>query len=216
MRVSPGLRIALLCAAAFLASTPLSADADADFAEARRLAFAGERGLPVTVLRLFNTIGPRQTGQYGMVVPRFVEQALTGQPITVYGDGGQRRSFTWVGDVVDAMIELAQHPGAMGEVFNVGHTKEISILDLAMLVKEVSGSSSEIQFVPFEEAYAAGFEDMPRRMPNISKLQNLIGYQPSCDLRQIVDAVVQYVKRQKEEEDRERQAASLPQLALGL
>ena len=180
------------------------------------LAFAGERGLPVTVLRLFNTIGPRQTGQYGMVVPRFVEQALTGQPITVYGDGRQRRSFTWVGDVVDAMIELAQHPGAMGEVFNVGHTKEISILDLAMLVKEVSSSGSEIQFVPFEEAYAAGFEDMPRRMPNISKLQNLIGYQPSCDLRQIVEAVVQYVKRQKEEEDRERQAASLPQLALGL
>jgi UDP-glucose 4-epimerase len=156
------------------------------------LAYARERGLPVTVLRLFNTIGPRQTGQYGMVVPRFVDQALRGQPITVYGDGTQQRSFTWVGDVVDAMIALVQHPGTVGEVLNVGHTKEISIHELALLVKRLTGSESEIVFVPFEEAYEEGFEDMPRRLPDISKLERLIGYRPTLDVDEILSRVIEH------------------------
>ena len=120
------------------------------------IAYARERELPVSILRLFNTIGPRQASQYGMVVPRFVKQALGGEPITVYGDGTQQRSFAWAGDVVDARINLVRHPGAVGEVFNVGHTKEVSIYDLARLVRDMTKSRSEITFVPFEEAYAPG------------------------------------------------------------
>ena len=158
------------------------------------IAYARERGLPVTITRLFNTIGPRQTGQYGMVVPRFVNQALLGEPITVYGDGTQRRSFTWIGDVVDAMIALVQHPGAVGEVFNVGHTREISIYDLAVLVRKITGSESEIVFVPFEEAYASGFEDMPRRLPDIARLQELIGYRPTLDLPEMLRRIVAYYR----------------------
>jgi UDP-glucose 4-epimerase len=154
------------------------------------LAYANERGLPVTVLRLFNTIGPRQTGQYGMVVPRFVRQALAGEPMTVYGDGSQRRSFTWVGDVVDAMARVVRTPGAMGEVFNVGHTRETSILELAELIRDRCGSDSEIRFIPFEEAYAPGFEDMPRRVPDIDKLRRAIGYEPSLDLPEMIDRIV--------------------------
>ena len=154
------------------------------------LAFARAAGLRVTVLRLFNIIGPRQTGQYGMVVPRFVQQALAGHPITVYGDGHQRRSFTWVGDAVRAMIPLVQHPGAVGEVFNIGHTKDIEILELAWLVRQLSGSESEIEFVPFEEAYEAGFEDMARRLPDISKLKRLIGYRPTLDLPAMLEAII--------------------------
>lgn len=155
------------------------------------LAYARERDLPATVLRIFNTIGPRQTGQYGMVVPRFVKQALANEPITVYGDGTQRRSFTWVGDVVDAMIELIHHPRAGGEVFNVGHTKEITILDLARLVRSLAESDSDIIEVPFEDAYAPGFEDMPRRMPDISKLHKLIGYEPSLDLGEMLGEIIE-------------------------
>lgn len=158
------------------------------------IAYARERGLPVTVMRFFNTIGPRQTGQYGMVVPRFVNQALLGQPITVYGDGTHRRSFTWVGDVVDAMIVLIQHPSAVGEVFNIGHTKEISMHDLAVLVKNITGSDSEIIFVPFEEAYAPGFEDMRRRLPDIAKIQKLIGYRPTLDLPDMLERIVAYYR----------------------
>ncbi len=154
------------------------------------LAYARERSLPVTVLRVFNTIGPRQSGQYGMVVPRFIDQALRGLPITVYGDGTQQRSFTWVGDVVDAMIALVQHPGAVGEVFNVGHTKEIAIRDLARLIREMTGSESDIVYVPFEEAYERGFEDMPRRLPDIRKLQRVIGYRPTLDLGEMIQRIV--------------------------
>jgi UDP-glucose 4-epimerase len=154
------------------------------------LAYARETGLKVTVLRLFNTIGPRQTGQYGMVVPRFVRQALTGEPITVYGDGTQRRSFTWVGDVVQAMIALVQHPSASGGVFNVGHTKDVSIGELSALVKQMTNSSSQILFVPFEEAYEPGFEDMQRRMPDITKLRKLIGYRPTLDLSGMLEAII--------------------------
>jgi UDP-glucose 4-epimerase len=155
-------------------------------------AYYKEKGLPTVVVRLFNTIGPRQTGQYGMVVPRFVRLALAGQPIPVYGDGTQRRSFTWVGDVVGAMLALVGHPKAHGEVFNIGHTQEISIHDLAVLVKGMTGSRSEIVLVPYEEAYEAGFEDMRRRAPDISKIQRLIGYQPALDLPEMLERVIAY------------------------
>lgn len=158
-------------------------------------AYYKERGLPTVVVRLFNTIGPRQTGRYGMVVPRFVRQALRGEPITVYGDGTQRRSFTWVGDVVNAMISLIQHPKAYGEVFNIGHTKEISIYELAVMVKEMTKSPSEIVFVPYEQAYEVGFEDMPRRLPDISKIQNLIGYKPSLDLPEMLERIIAYERQ---------------------
>ena len=155
-------------------------------------AYYKERKLPVVVVRLFNTIGPRQTGQYGMVVPRFVRQALQGEPITVYGDGSQRRSFTWVGDVVEAMVKLVQHPKAYGEVFNIGHTKDISILELAKLVKKLTGSSSEIVFIPYDKAYEPGFEDMRRRLPDISKAQKLIGYKPTLDLPEMLKRIIAY------------------------
>ena len=155
-------------------------------------AYYKERGLPTVVVRLFNTIGPRQTGQYGMVVPRFVRLALAGEPIPVYGDGTQRRSFTWVGDVIGAMLALIEHPKAYGEVFNIGHTKEISIYDLAALVKRMTGSPSEIVLVPYEEAYEAGFEDMPRRAPDISKIHRLIGYEPVLDLPEMLERVIAY------------------------
>ncbi len=155
-------------------------------------AYYKEKGLPTVVVRLFNTIGPRQTGQYGMVVPRFVRLALAGQPIPVYGDGTQRRSFTWVGDVIGAMLALVEHPQAHGEVFNIGHTKEISIYDLAELIKRMTNSRSEIVLVPYEEAYEAGFEDMRRRVPDISKIQRLIGYQPLLDLPEMLDRVIAY------------------------
>jgi UDP-glucose 4-epimerase len=155
-------------------------------------AYYKEKGLPTIVLRIFNTIGPRQTGQYGMVVPRFVRQALCGESITVYGDGAQQRSFTWVGDVVAAMIKLIQHPGAYGEVFNVGHTKEISIIDLAKMVRKATGSASEIVFVPYEQAYEDGFEDMRRRLPDLSKIERLIGYKPSVDLSQLLDRIIKH------------------------
>jgi UDP-glucose 4-epimerase len=130
-------------------------------------AYFKEKDLPTVVVRLFNTIGPQQTGQYGMVAPRFVKQALLGEPMTVYGDGTQRRSFTWVGDVVNAMIKLIQHPAAYGEVFNVGHTDEISIYGLAELVKAMTESASEIVFIPYEQAYELGFEDMARQVSQI-------------------------------------------------
>jgi UDP-glucose 4-epimerase len=155
-------------------------------------AYWKEKGLPVVIVRLFNTVGPRQTGRYGMVIPRFVQQALKGEPITVYGDGTQRRSFTWVGDVVEALIKLAEHPQAVGEVFNIGHTKDISIYELALLVKELTCSNSEIVFVPYNQAYEEGFEDMPRRLPDLTKIKRLIGYQPTLDLPQILERVIKY------------------------
>jgi UDP-glucose 4-epimerase len=164
------------------------------------LAYARERKLPVTVLRLFNTIGPRQSGDYGMVVPRFVTQALKGAPITVYGDGTQRRSFTWVGDVVEAMSTLVQHPGAVGEVFNVGHTKDISILELAELVKRLTDSTSETILVPFEQAYNPDFEDMPRRLPSIKKIERLIGYGPTKDLSEMLAEIIDHTRARLEGE----------------
>jgi UDP-glucose 4-epimerase len=155
-------------------------------------AYFKEQGLPTVIVRLFNTIGPRQTGQYGMVVPRFVRRALAGEPILVYGDGTQRRSFTWVGDVVNAMIALIQKGQAYGEVFNIGHTKEISMYELAALVKTMTGSESEIRCVPYEQAYEAGFEDMHRRLPDISKIQTMIGYRPTLDLLQMLEQIADF------------------------
>ena len=158
------------------------------------LAYWKERKLPVVIVRLFNTVGPRQTGQYGMVLPTFVRQALAGKPITVFGDGSQSRSFTYVGDVVDALIKLAEEPRAVGEVFNIGNVGEISMLELAERVKAMTRSASQIQMIPYDKAYEAGFEDMPRRVPDISKIRALIGYEPTMDLDQIVHSVIEHIR----------------------
>ncbi|HEY6361232.1 MAG TPA: NAD-dependent epimerase/dehydratase family protein [Vicinamibacterales bacterium] len=158
------------------------------------LAYWKERKLPVIIVRFFNTVGPRQTGQYGMVLPTFVRQALLGHPITVFGDGTQSRSFTHVGDVVDALIALAREPRAVGQVFNIGNSGEVTIGDLARRVKALTGSPSPIHFVPYDEAYEAGFEDMPRRVPDISKLRELIGYQPKIGLDAIICQVIDHFR----------------------
>ena len=160
------------------------------------LAYWREKRLPVVVVRLFNTVGPRQTGRYGMVLPTFVRQALAGKPITVFGDGTQSRSFTYVGDVVDALVALAFEPRAIGSVFNIGNTGEVTIGELATRVKEMTGSSSPIQLVPYDEAYEAGFEDMPRRVPDITKLRELVGYTPKVGLDDIIRAVVEHIRQQ--------------------
>ena len=154
------------------------------------LAYWKERKLPVVIVRLFNTVGPRQTGQYGMVVPTFVRQALTGQPITVFGDGTQSRSFTYVGDVVRAVVALINEPRAVGQVFNIGNGREISIGELASRVKQITGSSSPIVTIPYDQAYEAGFEDMPRRVPDISKIRALVGYEPTVELDDILIRVI--------------------------
>jgi UDP-glucose 4-epimerase len=154
------------------------------------LAYWKERKLPVIIIRLFNTVGPRQTGQYGMVIPNFVRQALSGEPITVFGDGTQSRSFTYVGDVVRAMLALMNEPRAIGQVFNIGNGNEITIGDLALKVRKLAGSSSEIVLVPYDQAYESGFEDMPRRVPDISRIGALIGYKPTVELDEILTRVI--------------------------
>lgn len=154
------------------------------------IAYWKEKRLPTVVARLFNTVGPRQTGQYGMVVPNFVRQALAGQPITVFGDGTQSRCFTHVADVVRALILLMQRPEAYGQVFNIGNDQEISIMDLARQVKAVTGSRSEIVLVPYEKAYEEGFEDMPRRVPDLSKIRSFIDWRPTVSLEQTLKDVV--------------------------
>jgi UDP-glucose 4-epimerase len=159
------------------------------------LAYWKERRLPVIVVRLFNTVGPRQTGRYGMVIPNFVRQALDGQPITVFGDGTQSRSFTYVGDVVAALVTLAQTPGAVGEVFNIGNGEEISIRGLAEKVKAMTGSASEIVTIPYELAYEAGFEDMPRRVPDLTKIGRAIGYAPTVGLDEILTRVIDHMRQ---------------------
>jgi UDP-glucose 4-epimerase len=158
------------------------------------LAYYRERRTPVIIARLFNTVGPRQTGQYGMVIPTFVQQALAGRPITVFGDGRQTRSFTYVGDVADALIRLAGEPRAVGQVFNIGNPEEISMLDLAERVRRATGSASEITLVPYEQAYGPGFEDMPRRVPDISKIREYVGYQPTVGLDEILARVVAHMR----------------------
>jgi UDP-glucose 4-epimerase len=159
------------------------------------LAYWKERKLPVIVVRLFNTVGPRQTGQYGMVIPNFVRQALAGQPITVFGDGTQSRSFTYVGDVVTAMVALIDEPRAVGQVFNIGNRNEITIGDLAAKVKTMTGSSSDIVTIPYEKAYEAGFEDMPRRVPDISRIQALVGYEPRVELDETLTRVIEHFRQ---------------------
>jgi len=154
------------------------------------LAHWKERKLPVIIARFFNTVGPRQTGQYGMVVPTFVRQALAGEAITVFGDGSQSRSFTYVGDVVDALQKLMIEPRAVGEVFNIGNTEEVTILELARRVKAITGSASPIVTIPYDQAYEAGFEDMPRRVPDLSKIEQLIAYRPAVGLDEIITRVV--------------------------
>jgi UDP-glucose 4-epimerase len=150
-----------------------------------------EKGLPTVIVRLFNTVGPRQTGHYGMVIPRFVNQAVRGEPLTVYGDGTQTRCFCFVGDVVEGIIKLADHPEAYGKVFNLGGTQEISMTDLALKVGEIAGSSSKIRYVSYEEAYEEGFEDMQRRVPDIRRANNLVGFKPSFSLDRIIELVVE-------------------------
>jgi len=156
------------------------------------LAYWREKKLPTVVVRLFNTVGPRQTGQYGMVIPTFVRQALAGRPITVYGSGKQTRCFCYVGDVVVALLKLMDNEKAVGEVFNIGSNHEISIGDLARKVKELTDSQYEIVLVPYDEAYEEGFEDMPRRVPNISKVNAQIGFEPELDLEGILKTVIAF------------------------
>jgi len=160
------------------------------------LAYWKERKLPVIIVRLFNTVGPRQTGQYGMVIPNFVRQALAGQPITVFGDGQQSRSFTYVGDVVRAVVALIDEPRAVGQVFNIGNGHEITIGDLAERIRTLTGSQSEIVQIPYDQAYEAGFEDMPRRVPDISKIKALVGYAPTVELDEILTRVIEHFRQQ--------------------
>jgi UDP-glucose 4-epimerase len=156
------------------------------------LAYWHEKKLPTVVVRLFNTVGPRQTGRYGMVIPTFVKQALSGRPITVYGDGNQSRCFGYVGDIVGALTKLMDHPDAVGKVFNVGSNEEITILGLAERVKKLTQSKSEIVFLPYDEAYEEGFEDMPRRVPDITKIDSLIGFKPEMKLDGILNSVIDF------------------------
>jgi UDP-glucose 4-epimerase len=156
------------------------------------LAYWREKKLPTVIVRLFNTVGPRQTGQYGMVIPTFVKQALSGRPITVYGDGKQTRCFGYVGDVVGALVKLMDHPAAVGQVFNIGSSEEVTILELAERVKELTQSESEITFVPYDEAYEEGFEDMPRRVPDVSKVSALVGFRPEMTLDGILQSVINF------------------------
>lgn len=158
------------------------------------LAYYKERGLPVIIVRFFNTVGPRQTGQYGMVLPSFVRQALAGEPITVFGDGTQSRSFTYVGDVVECLLKLIKEPKAVGQVFNIGNKEEVTILKLAEIVKSLTGSSSPIEFIPYDQAYEEGFEDMPRRVPDLTKVRQLVGYEPKVQLNEIITKVIEYFR----------------------
>ena len=163
------------------------------------LAYWKERKLPVVIVRLFNTVGPRQTGRYGMVLPTFVRQALADRPMTVFGDGLQSRCFGYVGDVVGALSRLVREPRAVGEIFNVGNDQEISIRGLAELIKTMTGSRSDIVSVPYDAAYEAGFEDMQRRVPDLSKIRRLIGYEPRVQLEQIIETVIEYARAQSQE-----------------
>ena len=159
------------------------------------LAYWKERKLPVIIVRFFNTVGPRQTGQYGMVIPNFVRQALAGEPITVFGDGKQSRSFTHVADVVGALLKLVATPEAIGQVINIGNTQEVTIQALAERVRDLSGSKSLIKLIPYEEAYESGFEDMPRRVPELSRIRALIGYEPKFGLDDILTQVIDYFRK---------------------
>lgn len=161
------------------------------------LAYYDEKDLPVVVTRFFNTVGPRQTGRYGMVIPRFVERALNNEPIPVHGDGSQSRSFTHVSDAVRAVRNLMETPSAEGEIFNVGNHSEITIEDLAKRVIELTGSSSEIDYIPYEDVYGKGFEDMERRTPDLTKINGAIGYEPSYTIDEILQSVIDHYRREE-------------------
>ncbi|NQS99611.1 MAG: GDP-mannose 4,6-dehydratase [Candidatus Omnitrophica bacterium] len=156
-----------------------------------------EKGLPTVIVRLFNTVGPRQSGAYGMVLPRFVVQALKNEPLTVYGTGSQSRCFLHVQDAVDVLVKLIKTPQAVGQVFNVGSQEEITIKQLAQEIIQLTGSSSSITFIPYDQAYEEGFEDMQRRVPDISKIQGLIGYRPTVNLEGIIKSVVEFFKEKE-------------------
>lgn len=156
------------------------------------LAYWKERGLPVVIVRFFNTVGPRQASRYGMVLPTFVRQALAGAPITVFGSGDQSRSFTYVSDVVGVLTKLPHEPNAIGEVFNIGNSNEITIQALAEKVKQMTGSRSPIVNIPYEEAFDSGFEDMPRRVPDLTKIHALLGYEPKVQLEEMITRVIDY------------------------
>jgi UDP-glucose 4-epimerase len=158
------------------------------------LAYFRTKKLKVIIARLFNTIGPRQTGAYGMVIPRFVEQALYNIPLTVYGDGKQTRTFTYIKDVINAFMLLAEHDDAPGQVFNVGGTEEISIVELAKKIIKKSGSASTIELIPYDKAFAKDFEDMQRRVPGIEKIRRMIGFEPTTELDTALDQVIQYMR----------------------
>ncbi|HLY93893.1 MAG TPA: GDP-mannose 4,6-dehydratase [Gaiellaceae bacterium] len=161
------------------------------------LAYHKEKKVPATVVRLFNTVGPRQTGRYGMVIPSFVRQALDGKPITVFGDGSQQRCFGHVFDVIGALEKLCLSDAAVGRVFNVGATDEITILGLAEKVKAMTGSTSTIELVPYDKAYEAGFEDMMRRIPDIGRVKECVGYQPTRNLDQILKDVIAFERERR-------------------
>jgi len=166
------------------------------------LAYWKEKRVPTTVVRLFNTVGPRQTGRYGMVVPNFVRQALLSEDITIYGDGTQRRCFLHVSDAVDALMALMPQTSAVGEVYNIGSPEEISIRELAEKVKAMTDSPSKIVYIPYSEAYEEGFEDMLRRVPDVSKLHALTGFEPQHALKDILQDVIAYARRQIAQEDK--------------
>jgi len=158
------------------------------------LAYWKEHKLPVIIVRFFNTVGPRQSGQYGMVIPNLVRQALAGEPITVFGDGKQSRSFTHVADVVGALLKLVAEPAAIGQVINIGSGQEVTIGHLAERIRELAGSTSVIRFIPYDEAYESGFEDMPRRVPDLTKIAAMIGYKPQNTLDDILRQVIDYFR----------------------
>jgi len=160
------------------------------------LAYWRKKMLPVVIVRLFNTCGPRQTGRYGMVIPRFIKQALSGRPLTVYGDGRQTRSFTYVKDVVGALINLAGNEKAVGEIFNIGNPRAITINDLAGKVIRLTRSGSKITHVPYEKAYDSGFEDMRHRCPDITKIKSRIGFSPKTDIDEILKRTIQYFRQE--------------------
>jgi len=160
------------------------------------LAYYRQFGLPVVVMRFFNTVGPRQTGRYGMVIPRFVRQALLNEPITIYGDGEQSRCFADVADIIDAIYKLSSNPAAVGQVFNIGSTEEVNICELAEMVIAATGSQSKVIYVPYEEAYAPGFEDMRRRVPDLAKVHQLIGYEPHFTLEATLKRVIDFERQQ--------------------
>jgi UDP-glucose 4-epimerase len=160
------------------------------------LAYHKEYNLPIIIARLFNTVGPRQIGRYGMVLPNFVKQAIKNEPITIYGNGQQSRSFTYVGDCVRVLHGLMDHQESVGQVFNIGNSEEISIKDLALRVKDLCNSKSELIYIPYEEAYEGGFEDMQRRCPDNSKIRDLLGYKPSKTLDELIQATIDYHRKQ--------------------